>query len=318
MALRTMAKEIRTIAYQALRYADHLLLSRNRSAPMIVVTTPTGNIGRHVVRHLLDAGEALRLIVRDAARLPQDVRDRVEVIEGSHGDPPVVDRAFREADAVFWLCPPTPSATPAAATVDFARPAAEAIRRHAVSHVVAVTTLGRDTPWQERAGNATGSIHMVDLMNRTGAAVRGIALPAFMDNALRQVDTIRLGRMAGPIAPDKKLPHTATRDTGAAAAALLTDRGWSGQRDVPVLGPEELSYADLATIVSEVIGREVRYEHQSYAAYKEAAMARGLTDAFAQGYVDLLVRRRKAWTTWPRVRPPSSARPAFVAGPKRR
>lgn len=255
---------------------------------MIVVTTPTGNIGRHVVRHLLDAGEMPRLIVRDPARLPPDVRDRVEVVEGSHGDAAVVDRAFRGADAVFWLCPPTPSSTPAAATVDFARPGAEAMRRHRVPRVVAATTLGRDTPWQERAGNATGSIHMVDLLRSTGAAVRGLALPAFMDNALRQADTIRQGRMIGPIAPDKKLPHTAARDTGVAAASLLLDRHWAGQQDVPVLGPEELSYADLAAIVSDVIGREVQYEHQTYEAYKEAAIARGLTDAFAQGYVDML------------------------------
>ncbi len=255
---------------------------------MIVVTTPTGNIGRHVVRHLLDAGEALRLIVRDPSKLAPDVRDRVEVVEGSHGDAAVVDRAFRGADAVFWLCPPTPSPTPAAATVDFARPGAEAMRRHGIAHIVAATTLGRDTPWQERAGNATGSIHMVDLLRTTGAAVRGLALPAFMDNALRMVGTIRQGWMPGPIAPDKKLPHTATRDTGAAAARLLVDRNWSGQEDVPVLGPEELSYADLAAIVSDVTGREVRYEHQSYEAYKEAAMARGLTNAFAQGFVDML------------------------------
>ena len=255
---------------------------------MIVVTTPTGNIGRHVVRHLLDAGEALRLIVRDPSKLAPEVRDRVEVVEGSHGDAAVVDRAFRGADAVFWLCPPTPAPTPAAATVDFARPGAEAMRRHGVAHIVAATTLGRDTPWQEHAGNATGSIHMVDLLRTTGAAVRGLALPAFMDNALRMVGTIRQGWMAGPIAPDKKLPHTATRDTGAAAARLLVDRSWSGQEDVAVLGPEELSYADLATIVSEVTGHEVRYEHQSYDAYKEAAIARGLTDAFAQGFVDML------------------------------
>ena len=210
------------------------------------------------------------------------------MVEGSHGDAGVVDRAFEEADAVFWLCPPTPAATPAAATVDFARPGAEAMRRHGVPHVVAVTTLGRDTQWQERAGNATGSIHMVDLLRTTGAAVRGMALPAFMDNALRMVGAIREGRMPGPIAPDKKLPHTAARDSGAAAAGLLIDRGWSGQADVPVLGPEELSYADVAAIVSEVTGREVRYEHQTYAAYKEAGMARGLTDAFAQGFVDML------------------------------
>jgi len=160
--------------------------------------------------------------------------------------------------------------------------------RHAVPHVVAATTLGRDTPWQERAGNATGSIHMVDLLRTTGAAVRGLALPGFMDNALRQADAIRQGKMLGPIAPNKKLPHTAARDTAAAAAGLLIDRGWSGQEDVPVLGPKELSYADLAAIVSEVIGRDVRYEHQTYEAYKQAAIARGLTDAFAQGYVDML------------------------------
>ena len=255
---------------------------------MIVVTTPTGNIGRHVVRHLLNADEPLRLIVRDPLKLPSDVLEKVEIVQGSHGDADTLDQALRGADAVFWLCPPSPAPTPAAATVDFARPGAEAMRRYGVPHIVAVTTLGRDTPWQERAGNATGSIHMVDLLRTTGAAVRGIALPAFMDNALRMVGAIREGRMTGPIAPDKKLPHTAARDSGAAAAGLLIDRSWSGQEDVPVLGPEELSYADLAAIVSDVTGREVRYEHQSYEAYKQAAMARGLSDAFAQGYVDML------------------------------
>ena len=255
---------------------------------MIVVTTPTGNIGLHVVRHLLDADEALRVIVRDPARLPEAVRNRVEIVEGSHGDAAVVDRAFRGVDAVFWLCPPTPSETPAAATVDFARPGAEAMRRHRIGHIVAVTTLGRDTEWQEKAGNATGSIYMVDLLRTTGAAVRGLALPAFMDNALQQVDAIRQGRTVGVIDPEKKLPHTATRDTGAAAARLLRDRSWTGQEDVPVLGPEELSYSDLAAIVSEVIGREVRYQQVPFDAFKAQLVARGLTDAFAQGYLDML------------------------------
>ena len=74
-------------------------------------------------------------------------------------------------------------------------------------------------------GNATGPIHMVDLLRTTGAAVRGLVLPAFMDDALRIVGTIRQGWMAGPIAPDKKLPHTAARDTGAAAARLRLDAG---------------------------------------------------------------------------------------------
>ncbi|MGI4801114.1 MAG: hypothetical protein ACRYG8_45235 [Janthinobacterium lividum] len=51
------------------------------------------------------------------------------------------------------------------------------MHRYGVAHIVAATTLGRDTPWQERAGKATGSIHMVDLLRTTGAAVRGLARP---------------------------------------------------------------------------------------------------------------------------------------------
>ena len=271
---------------------------------MIVITTPTGNIGHHVVRQLLDVGEALRVIVRDPAKLPQAVRNRVEVIEGSHGDATVVDRAFEGADAVFWLCPPTPSATPEAATVDFARPGAEAMRRHGIGRIVAATTLGRDTEWQDGAGNVTGSIRMVDLLRTTGAAVRGLALPAFMDNALQQVAAIRQGQMFGVIDPDRKLPHTATRDTAAAAVRLLLDRSWTGQEDVPVLGPEELSYSEIAAIISEVIGRDVRYQQISFDAFKAQLMARGLTDAFAQGYVDMLRAKNEGMDN---VAPRSSA-----------
>ena len=255
---------------------------------MIVVTTPSGNIGRRVVSILLDAGEPVRVVARNPARLPQAVRDRAEVVEGSHGDAAVVDRAFRGADAVFWLCPPTPSATPQAQTIDFTRPAAEAIQRHEVPRLVVATTLGRDTAWRYRAGMATASIRMVDLLRETGAAVRGLALPAFMDNALQQVMMIRDGVMSGAIGPDIKLPHTAARDAAAAAARLLRDASWEGQEDVPVLGPEELSYGDLAAIVSDVVGRVVRYRHVSFDDLAAQLREREMNAAFVEAYVEML------------------------------
>ncbi len=226
---------------------------------MIVITTPTGNTGHHVVQHLLNAGEKLRVVARNRGKLPQAVRDSVEVVEGSHGDAAVVERAFDGAEAVFWVAPPNPSETLDDTYVNFARPAAEAIRRHGIARVVAVTALGRGTEWQDRAGLVTASIRMVDLLGATGAAVRGLAMPGFMDNALQQVGTIRQGQMFGPLDPDKKVPHTATRDMGAAAARLLRDRSWTGQEDVPLLGPEDLSFNDIAAILSEVLGHEVRY-----------------------------------------------------------
>ena len=109
-----------------------------------------------------------------------------------------------------------------------------------------------------------------------------------MDNALLQVDAIRQGRMTGPIDPDRKLPHTATRDSGMAAARLLLDRSWSGQEDVPVLGPEELSYADLAAVVSEVIGRKVRYEQMSFEQLATQLAGRGANETFVRAYIAML------------------------------
>ena len=129
---------------------------------MIVVTTPTGHIGRHVLRHLVDAGEAVRVVVRDASKLPQDINTKVEVIEGSHGDAAIVDRAFEGAEAVFWVVPPTPGVTLDETYLHFTRPAAEAIRRLGVPRVVVVTALGRGTAWEDRAGLVTASIRMVD------------------------------------------------------------------------------------------------------------------------------------------------------------
>ena len=69
---------------------------------MIVVTAPTSNIGHRLLATLLDSDATVRVIARDPARLPGSVRNRAEIVEGSHGDAAVVDRAFSGADTVFW------------------------------------------------------------------------------------------------------------------------------------------------------------------------------------------------------------------------
>jgi len=72
---------------------------------MIVITTPTGQIGRQVLGHLLESGEQLRVIARDPSQLPAGVREDLDIVEGSHGDAAVADKAFAGADAVLWLTP---------------------------------------------------------------------------------------------------------------------------------------------------------------------------------------------------------------------
>ncbi|MEY9934598.1 uncharacterized protein YbjT (DUF2867 family) [Catenulispora sp. GP43] len=258
---------------------------------MIVITAPTGNIGRHLLGLLLEsapAEEALRVIVRDPARLPDAARGRVEVVTGSHGDPEVVDRAFDGADAVFWLVPPDSSLTPQDAWSTFTRPAAEALAAHGVGHVVGVSALGRGTALADRAGLVTASLAMDDLIADSGVAYRALANPSFFENLLEGADSIReKGVFVDTVEADRKAPLVAVADIAAAAARLLLDRSWTGVGSVPVLGPRDLSANDLARIMTEQLGRPVRYERQSLEEMSTTLVGYGLNAEFVQGIVDM-------------------------------
>lgn len=255
---------------------------------MIVITAPTSQIGSQVVAELMAAGAPVRVIARDPGKLPESVVRTVEVVEGSHGDPDVVDRAFAGADALFWLAPPAWHQTLEEAYLDFTRPAVAAIGRHGVARVVSITALGRETPWQAHAGPVTSSIAMDDMLMSSGAALRGLAMPSFMENTARQIGVMKdKGMFFGPIDPEKKLPFTATRDMAAAAAQLLADATWRRQQDVPVFGPDDLSFNDQAAIISDVTGRAVHYQQIGYDAFKQQFLDRGASESVAQGYVDM-------------------------------
>lgn len=260
---------------------------------MIVLTAPTGHIGGQLLRILLETStraDELRVVVRDPAKLPESVRSRVDVVAGSHGDPDVVDRAFAGADAVFWLVPPDPGgASLDAAFSGFTQAAAKAFTAHGVGHVVGVSALGRGTSVADRAGHVTASLAMDDLIAGSGVAYRALANPSFMDNLVWQANSIREdGVFTGTVPADRRAATVATCDIAAAAARLLLDRSWSGAGEVALLGPEDLSPNDMARIVSEVLGRPVRYERQSLERAHAVQTARGVSDVMATAFVDMM------------------------------
>jgi len=260
---------------------------------MIVVTAPTGLIGRQVLENLLDSDEPVRVIARDPNGLIAGVRERVEVVQGSHGDRDVVDQAFDGADTVFWLVPPNPHAESVeAAYVDFSRPASEAFTSQGVKRVVIVSALGRGTAVARNAGFVTASLAMDDLIASTGVSFRALTMPSFMDNILRQVGAIKSqGMFFSPISGNRKLPTCATRDIATVAADLLLDHSWSGQDSVPVLGPEDLSFNDMAHIMSEVLDTPVHFQQIPGEAFKANLTGHGMSDAMAQGMLDMAVAK---------------------------
>jgi uncharacterized protein YbjT (DUF2867 family) len=260
---------------------------------MIVVTAPTSTIGRQVLENVLEGGEPVRVIARDPSRLTAQTRDRVEAVQGSHGDLDVVTEAFKGADSVFWLLPPNPQAASVeAAYLDFTRPASQALVSQGVSRVVGISALGRGLPLN--SGYVAGSLAMDDLIAGTGVGYRALTMPSFMDNLLRQVATIKnQGVISTPIAGDRKMPTVATRDIAAVAARLLLDHAWSGQDSVAVLGPEDLSFNDMARIISEVLGTPVRYQQAPGEGFKARLTGFGMSDAMAQGLLDMALAKNE-------------------------
>jgi uncharacterized protein YbjT (DUF2867 family) len=244
-----------------------------------------------VLDNVLDSGEPIRVIARDPARLPAHTRERVEVVPGSHRDIDVVTKAFAGADSVFWLMPADPRAESVeAAYVDFTRPACDAFKTQDVARVVGVSALGRGIA--RNAGLVSASLAMDDLIASTGVSYRALTMPSFMDNVLRQVEPIKTqGMFFWPTPGDRKFPTCATRDIAAVAARLLLDHSWSGQDSVPVLGPEDLSLNDMAQIMSEVLGKPVRFQQISDEAFKATLTGNGMSDAMAQGMVDMMTAK---------------------------
>ncbi|MFA3878474.1 NAD(P)H-binding protein [Streptomyces sp. MMCC 100] len=260
---------------------------------MIVITTPTGGIGRQVLDNVLDGldaqggGTSLRVIARDPGRLTARARERAGVFQGSHADPEVLGAACAGADQVFWLVPPAPGADSVEGHFrDFTQPLCEVIARQGVARVVAVSSLGRGVA--KDAGPISASLAMDERIAATGVRYRALCPPFLMENLLGQAAGLRdTGEFRMAYAADRVLRTCATADIAATAARLLLDDSWTGRADVPMVGPDELTPAGMAEVLSEVLGRPVRVRETTPEAYRASALRFGASEAGAQGLADM-------------------------------
>lgn len=255
----------------------------------IVVNTPNGNIGRPLVEKLLEAGKQVTLISRSPGKVADLVKRGARLVEGSIDDSAVVASALKGAEALFWL-------TPAAFRPDFiewaqenARVAAQAVRANGVGRVVVLSSMGAQN------GPGTGPVGaLLGVEEAFKAATPNVTIlrPGFfMENLLRDLDALaKAGSIFMPVPPEKRVPMVATADIAAKAAEVLLDAGWKGHRYLGVHGPVDISYGEAAAILSEALGRPVRYVQVTLDDVRKA-----LLDAGMPGFaVDLFVEMYKA------------------------
>lgn len=262
---------------------------------MILLTTPTGDIGHRVLGRLLDAGTHVRVIARDPFKLSMD--NRIDVIQGSMSDADTIAQALPGVTRVFWLPPGDPSLPSArAAYRGVSQAFCDALPRSEVTRVVSISALGRG--WPKPAGLVTATLEVDDMIARTGVHLRALTCASLMDNFMRQIEPIRAtGMFYQPTPGDKKLPHVAKSDVARIAADLLLDTGWTDVQELPLLGPEDLSFDEMAVTLSESLGRPVKAMEMSMPQFEEMMRGLGASEGMAQAYVEMLTAKNEGIDT---------------------
>jgi len=229
----------------------------------ILVTTPTGKIGRRVVRELLAPEFAVRVIAREPERLPKDILEQVEVIRGSTDDVSTLCKALDDSEALFWCVPPAPleCGDVRGHYERFAQSAVQAINTTGTPRVVTISGVGKGLA--SDAGPLSGLHAMEDILNESDGVVRHLRCGFFMENFLLQVESIREhGIFSYPMPGYIPLPMVAARDIADIALRWLVRGDWKGKEGIAVLGPEELTFNQAAAIMERILERPIRY-HQA-------------------------------------------------------
>jgi uncharacterized protein YbjT (DUF2867 family) len=249
----------------------------------IAVTTPTGNVGRHVVAMLIRAGVRPLVLARDPGRLDPAIRGEVDAVAVDQHDDGAVVAATAGVDALFWVDPTTGGDDPLADYERATASVARAVRENSIARTVFQSSVGAEK--RHDAGEIDGLAGTEVALDATGAAVTHLRCGFFFTNLELQLDAIRAGTIAVILPLDQPLPWVAPRDIAEVAVTRLLSTGWSGRCVQGVHGPADLTWAQAAEIVSAATGHPLRVERIPDEAMHEILHRSGLSD----GLVDAII-----------------------------
>ena len=239
---------------------------------MILVSGVTGNVGGATARALAARGIPYRAMTRDASRViaPGDG----EVVVADYGDRRSLVRAYAGCERVLAV---TSASEQLRANIENAVAAA---REAGVEHVVLLTGMGTQvgSPIPLSDWGARNAV----TLKESGLRWTILKPNYFMQNTLGSADSIRQGALYGATG-DGAISVVHADDIGRVAAAALTGDGHAGM-EYDITGPEALTHAEQAAILSEELGHDVAYVDLAPADFRAALVGAGLPDWLADSY----------------------------------
>lgn len=241
--------------------------------PTIALTGATGRIGSRVARRLATKGVPLRLLVRDPERAP-DLPDTTVAV-APFADGSAVRSALAGIGTVFMV-----SGSESADRVEQHRTFVDAAAAAGVRHLVYLSFQGASP--KSTFTFARDHAHTEEHIRASGmewTILRDGFYADFMPGLVGEDGVIR-----GP-AGEGKVAVVAQADIADAAAAVLTAPAEHAGRTYTLTGPEALTFTQIATLVGEATGRDVRYVEETLDEARASRASYGAPDWEVAGWI---------------------------------
>ena len=249
---------------------------------MILVTGATGRVGYHLLEALADAqADATAMVHVEAKGL--DLPGPGENLVATFDDPPSAEQ-LQAFDRVFLLSP----SSEAQAELEISFIDALVAAGHG-PHVVKVAADGFVDPGCDvRFMRSHREIAL--RLDASGLPASYLAPSPYMETLLPSAQAIRREATLSAPAGHGKVGFVAAADVADAAARLLTGPVPEAGGDPAVFtltGPESLTYSNVASRISKVFARQVRYSNLPDEQAREELLGSGLAPWEVEGTLEL-------------------------------
>lgn len=224
---------------------------------MYAITGITGQVGGALARSLLDAGQPVRAVIRNATKSEPWASQGCEIAVADMQDAEALAEAFKGVDGVFVLPPsefdPSPGFPEARAVIGAVKAALEKSRPR---HVVCLSTIGAQAA---QPNLLTQRTLMEQELRRLPMPVTFLRPAWFMENYSWDVASARdSGVIASFLQPlDKAFPMIATADIGRLAAELI-QADYDGKRVVELEAAKRYTPNEVAAALAKILGHPIK------------------------------------------------------------
>jgi len=246
---------------------------------MILITGAAGTIGSNLTYILANINVPIRAMVHNSKNIPTALRDLdIEIVEGDFEKPETLDAALKDIEKAFLVSPGDLK------LVEHQTNFIEAAKRANIEHIVKISIIGA----APKALFSTGRWHFEaeQEIEASGIPFTHIRPHSFMQNFFMYASFIRKeGVFLAPMGQGR-IPMIDARDIATASAVILTSEGHEGMI-YELTGPETISYAQAAEVLSGIIGKDVKYIDMPLDKTRETMLEGGWPDWMVDDVISL-------------------------------